>query len=56
MSSIQITEADEKILCPHCDKEITEIGKKTIGMIEKHVVYFCPDCKKLLSIGYNFGN
>lgn len=58
MGKIQITEADEDrvVLCPHCEAEITEIGKKTVGHIERHIIYFCPDCKKLLNIGYNLGN
>lgn len=53
MAKIEITETEELPLCPHCGKQLKEVLRNTRGSITQHVAYFCPHCKKLLSIGYN---
>ncbi|MDJ0750148.1 MAG: hypothetical protein QNJ11_11725 [Woeseiaceae bacterium] len=38
-------------LCPHCDRELTEVYAKTEGtgfIFGKDVMYFCPHCLKVL--------
>ena len=38
-------------LCPHCEKELTEVYEKTRGIpfvTGKSVLYFCPHCRKTL--------
>jgi len=51
MKKIQIVQTDELPQCPYCDRELDVIEKTTKGFIEKNIVYRCPYCKKLLSIG-----
>ena len=54
MVDIEIVETDAMPKCPHCTKEIDTIEKINHGEFEKHVVYICPECKTILSIGYNY--
>jgi hypothetical protein len=38
-------------LCPHCEKELTEVYVKTRGfpLVQgKSSLYFCPHCRKTL--------
>ncbi len=53
MSNIQIEETSEKPKCPYCEKELSVIQKISHGIIERHAVYICPHCKKVLSVGFN---
>ena len=48
---ITITEVEYDPLCPHCKTELTEIHKRSKGFFETHVVYICPHCHAVLSIG-----
>jgi transposase-like protein len=54
MPSINIVFSESLPKCPHCEKELETIEKIVHGEWEKHVVYICPSCKKILSIGYNY--
>lgn len=58
MAEIRIEETEELPKCPHCGAKLTKILKNVKGMWERHVVYMCPECKKVLSIGNDtgFGN
>ena len=41
-------------LCCHCDKELTDVYMKSkgSGFVEgKNVMYFCPNCLKVLGFG-----
>jgi len=41
-------------LCPHCEKELTEvyIRAKGVPFVQgTNVVYFCPHCRKVLGFG-----
>lgn len=49
----KVTDSNETPICPHCEKEITGVLKHSHGEISKHVVYFCENCKKVLSIGFD---
>lgn len=51
MSEFGITDSEEIPLCPYCETEVTELLRKTHGVGEKHTVYFCPNCKKIIGIG-----
>jgi uncharacterized protein with PIN domain len=38
-------------VCPHCEREITEVysRRKGVALIQgQEVVYFCPHCRKIL--------
>jgi len=51
MADIEVVESEEQPICPHCGKEISKILKKTKGAVDRHIIYFCSECKKVLSIG-----
>lgn len=53
MAKIEIVESDEIPVCPHCDKPLAKVLKKSYGSLDTHVVYFCGNCKKVISIGFN---
>lgn len=41
-------------LCPHCEKELTEVYTRAKGVPfvqGTNVVYFCPHCSKVLGFG-----
>ena len=41
-------------LCPHCEKELTEVYMRSKGfpLVQgTNVVYFCPHCRKVLGFG-----
>ena len=41
-------------ICPHCEKELSEVYIKTkgLGWIEgRNNLYFCPHCRKTLGFG-----
>ena len=41
-------------LCPHCEKELTEVYTKAKGIPfvqGTNVLYFCPHCHKVLGFG-----
>lgn len=50
---MDVRETDSDPVCPHCERVLTYIEKRTHGIIETHVVYLCPHCKRLLSVGNN---
>ncbi len=40
--------------CPHCERELTEVYMRTKGFelfVGLNVVYFCPECRKVLGFG-----
>lgn len=55
MPKIQLVESDTVPVCPYCNKQLQTIEVISKGFIEQTMVYICPLCKKILSIGYNFG-
>ena len=56
--NIELLEATELPICPHCKKKLDKIEKTTKGAWERHIIYSCYYCKSLLSIGNDtgFGN
>ena len=41
-------------ICPHCDKELTEVHRKSKGaglLVGRNSVFFCPHCRKVLGVG-----
>lgn len=41
-------------LCPHCEKELAQVYKRSKGagfIVGRNVVYFCPHCRKVLGFG-----
>jgi uncharacterized protein with PIN domain len=41
-------------ICPHCEKELTEVYTRSKGVpvIQgTNVAYFCPHCRKVLGFG-----
>lgn len=45
---------DVSPLCPHCDKELTEVHKRSKGaglIVGRNCVFFCPHCRKVLGFG-----
>ena len=53
MVTIEIQKVDEDPICPYCEKKIDTIVAVSKGSMTKHMVYICPKCKKILSIGFN---
>ena len=51
MADFEIKEAVQPPLCPHCDVELTTLMRSSKGFFERHVVYSCPNCRKLLAVG-----
>ncbi len=52
MAKIKIVETNSTPVCPQELQTIEQVSK---GFIEQTMVYICPHCKKVLSIGYNIG-
>jgi uncharacterized protein with PIN domain len=46
---------DFRPLCPHCEGSISTLVKVTHGHMEKHKIYCCPHCRKILGIGSSSG-
>jgi len=45
---------DVSPVCPHCEKELTEVHTRSRGIpfIQgKNIVYFCPHCRRILGFG-----
>lgn len=41
-------------LCPHCERELSEIYKRAKGValiVGRDSVFFCPHCSKVLGFG-----
>ena len=41
-------------VCPHCERELTEVHTKSKGspLIQgNNIVFFCPHCRKVLGFG-----
>lgn len=58
MSKPNFIDTETTPLCPFCEKELTTIERvKTGGLLSRaiNIVYLCPNCKKVLSIGGNTG-
>lgn len=53
MPKIKIVKVDTLPLCPHCEKQLSTIEKIDNGFFHKNVIYICPYCKKIISIGYD---
>lgn len=53
MSKIKIVDTETIPKCPYCEKELEIIERSFTSMLSSNVVYICPHCKKLLSIGVN---
>ena len=51
MVQVEMTTTDELAKCPYCERDLDKIEKSTKGIVERHVIYRCSYCKKLLSIG-----
>lgn len=50
---IKFVEVDTLPICPFCEKELSEINTFSKGVFIQSVIYSCPHCKKVLSVGYN---
>ncbi len=55
MAKIKIVKTDSIPVCPHCKEKLHTIEKVSKGIFELTIVYICPYCKKVLSIGYSLG-
>jgi len=55
MANVEMIDTHELAKCPHCGKDLDKIEKSTKGIWERHVIYSCFYCKKLLSIGNDIG-
>lgn len=55
MADLQMIDTKELAKCPHCEKDLDKIEKSTKGTWERHIIYRCFYCKKLLSIGNDLG-
>ncbi len=47
-------EASITPICPWCETQLDEIYKRSNGLgffVGRNVVYFCPDCHKVLGVG-----
>lgn len=53
MPKIKIVDVNILPICPHCGKELDRIERLYKGIISATIVYMCPYCKKVLSIGNN---
>jgi uncharacterized protein with PIN domain len=46
---------DLEPVCPHCNKQITEVYYKAKGpgwfLFPRTAIYFCPHCRKVLGLG-----
>jgi hypothetical protein len=51
MAKIEFYEGDVLPLCTHCEEELDSIACVSIGFLTQTVVYVCPYCRKVLSIG-----
>ena len=41
-------------LCPHCERELAEVYRKSKGvglLVGRNSVFFCPHCRKVLGVG-----
>ncbi len=41
-------------ICPHCEKELREVYRKSRGagiFVGRNNVFFCPHCRKILGFG-----
>lgn len=59
MAKPEYIDTDSTPVCPYCNKELNKIervatGKRALSW-DFNVMYLCPDCKKILSIGGNVG-
>lgn len=52
MAKIEFENIDILPLCSHCERELDKIYRVHKGIFSTTVVYICPHCRKILSIGY----
>jgi len=51
-----VEKEDVTPLCPHCGKTLREIWARRLeSLFGKRYVYFCPDCRKVLSVSHRKG-
>lgn len=52
---INVIERDDLMpLCPHCEKELKDVYRKSRGagiIVGRNSVFFCPHCHKVLGFG-----
>ncbi len=53
MPRIKLVETDELPKCPYCENTLETIEKSHTGMLSSTIIYICPHCKKILSMGIN---
>lgn len=53
MAKISIVDVYKIPLCPYCEKELDTIERINKGFFTSTVIYICPHCNKVLSIGYD---
>lgn len=47
---------DVNPICPHCNKQLFKIWYREVeSFFGKRYVYFCPECRKVLSISHRKG-
>lgn len=60
MSKLKIRDVDVTTewapRCPHCKREVRELLRIMKGIIFQSVVFVCPHCNSILSVGANVGN
>jgi len=53
---IKIIEDSRNPICPHCEKEITQVSvQKVESLLGVRYLYFCNDCRKVLGISHRKG-
>ncbi len=49
---MKIEEKDRiKPKCPHCERVVDNLVKVIHGHVERHNIYCCPHCQKILGVG-----
>lgn len=44
-------EADYDPICPHCEKKLDEIHRRTLQAVNAEYLFVCPKCRKVLGVG-----
>jgi uncharacterized protein with PIN domain len=53
MAKVRLEYIDVLPICPYCEKELETIQAIHKGIMSRTIIYICPHCRKVLSIGYD---
>ena len=54
MPKIELIEAADYPICPHCERKVDKINVTSKGFFTTHTIYSCYYCNKVISIGNSF--